>query len=118
MKKSIIIGVAALVLAGAVFAATWTTGTGGKVTATTTPVVTNLITTVNTLSIYNSDATAEAHVLTGISASDFATRYAAGTTIVIPPTGTYTFDARERDSIKTLCYRTDAGTAVLYIAGF
>jgi hypothetical protein len=116
--KKLLMSVAVLALAGVCLAATWTTGTGSKETVTVTPTVYTLTTTVNTLSIYNSDDTDEIHVLAEISTTDFATRYAAGTTIAIPPQSSYTFDARERASIKKICYRTDAGTAVAYIAGY
>jgi len=119
MKKSILFSVVvALALVSICIAATWTTGTGGKVTTSTTLAVTNFTTTVNTLSVYNSDATSELTVLVDCTTNVFATRIAAGTAIVIPATGTFTFDAREQASIKSLCYVADTGTPVMYVAGY
>jgi len=116
LKKflGVLVGIA---LVGACYAATWTTGTGNTLSATSLLTKLTLSTTVNTLSVYNSGTNA-VYSLVNCTTNILATRIAAGTAIVIPASTTYTFDAQGNASIESFCYGVLSGTSVVYTAGY
>lgn len=118
MKRFLTIFGTAAVLTGVIFAATWGTGEGSKIAATTSPALLTFTTTLNTVSVYNSDATNDLFVLVDCSTNTLATRITAGTALPIPAGSSYTFDAQGNASIGSLCYATTNGTSTGYVAGY
>lgn len=112
----VVLVVLALAGAGAVFAATWLTGGGKGVQASTTPQAYAFTTTVNTVSIDN-QGTNPVFVLVNTTTNVLISRLALGTALPIPQ-GTYTFDAQGKASIRNLCYATSNGVSQIYIAGY
>lgn len=119
MKRFLSIFAVAVLLTGIVVAATWRTGEGKILAATTTPAKftwTNEI--FNTLSVYNSDATNTVFCLVNTTTNVLDTRMTAGTALPIPAGASYTFDAQAHGEISSICYATTNGTATVFAAGY
>ena len=116
--KKFLISSAAILLAGVVLAATWGTGEGKTLAATTTPQQLVFTTTLNTVSVCNDDDADILFVLVNCDTNTLATRIAAGTAIPVPAGKSYTFDAQGNAVMINLCYATTNGAAVGYVAGY
>ena len=109
---------AALLLTGAVIAATWGTSEGKILSASTTHQLLTFTTTLNTLKVENFDTTNTLFCLVNSDTNTLIARITSGTALPIAAGKSYTWDAQGNASIFNLCYATTNGPSLSHAQGF
>lgn len=109
---------AVTLLAGVVIAATWGTSEGKILACTTAPKLLTFTTTLNRVTLENTDATNTVFALVNSTTNVLATRITAGTALPIPAGKSYTWDAQGNASIGSLTYATTNGSAEAVVQGY
>lgn len=123
MKKVFYTLISVLALAGVCFAV-WGAGYGAVKSATTTPQVLTLDEPANVVSVYNS-GTNDVYCLvqntidsTVVTTGTLATAISTTNAVPIPAAVAFSFDCREKGSIKKLFYATSSGSSTIYISAY